>query len=462
MLLLFEAGAYRVMCKHVQLKGNVYYYRRRVPEDVRSLHKRLGKGNQDQLFFSLKTSDKAEACRRADAHTRRLDALWQSHREGHTTKPDVLAALATLELAGFSPGEAAKYPDNPAVDVFLDRLIGQSEPDEPPIKPTPQEKLVIDLLYGEPVPKMLSDAKEKHFELGKGPKGKVAEKQFERAWNLLMAVTGDIPLDQVKREHGNEFVRRLVKQGNGPETIKRYLAQIRPVIRTGILEFELNRPNPFDGLVIPNREEGQRKPRNTFQVAEVAAIQVAARGMDDERRWVIAMLSDSMARLAEILGLAKADVQLEADVPHIIIRPNAYRGLKTPQSERRVPLVGESLWAAKRAMETDGEALFPSILPKERGKDFSAGAASAALNKWLKERGLAVEGQTLHSFRHTMRDRLRDVEAPKDLIDRIGGWSGRTVGESYGKGHSLSLMQHYMRKAVIGSSEGDLVAQSAA
>jgi integrase len=113
-------------------------------------------------------------------------------------------------------------------------------------------------------------------------------------------------------------------------------------------------------------------------------------------------------------------------------------------------------------MDAEGEALFPSILPKEWGKDFSAGAVSAALNKWLKERGLAVEGQTLHSFRHTMRDRLRDVEAPKDLIDRIGGWSGGTVGESYGKGHSLTLMQHYMQKAVIGSREGEMAVQSAA
>jgi hypothetical protein len=189
MVLFFEGGAYRVMCQHVQLKGNVYYYRRRVPKDVRSLHKRLGRGPQEQLFFSLKTSDKAEACRRADAHTRRLDALWKSHRDGQTNNADVLAALASLELAGFSPGDAVKYPDNPAVDVFLDRLIGQSEPDEPPIEPTPQEKLIIDLLYGKPVPKMLSDAKEKHFELGKGPKGKVAEKQFKRAWNILLGVT---------------------------------------------------------------------------------------------------------------------------------------------------------------------------------------------------------------------------------------------------------------------------------
>lgn len=142
MILLFEAGAYRVMCKYVQLKGNVYYYRCRVPEDVRSLHKRLGRGPQEQLFFSLKASDKAEACRRADSHTRRLDALWKSHRDGYTNKADVLAALATLELAGFNPGDAIRYtgpdqgqgsctvhPDDgpdacPAVEVELRRFDG--------------------------------------------------------------------------------------------------------------------------------------------------------------------------------------------------------------------------------------------------------------------------------------------------------------------------------------------------
>lgn len=462
LILLFEAGAYRVMCKHVQLKGNVYYYRRRVPEDVRSIYRQLGKSPQEQLFFSLKTTDKAEACRRADAHTRRLDALWKAHREGEKGVADPQVALAILGAASLAPGDGQRDPNHPAISDFVDRLIGQHEPHEPPNVPTPQEKLTLDLLFGAAVPRFLSDAKDKHFELGKGPKNKVGEQQFERAWKILMDVTGDIPLDQVKREHGNEYVRRLVKQGVGPETIKRYLAQVRPVIRTGILEFELNRANPFDGLTIPNRDEGRRKPRMPFQIDQIVAIQAAAREMDDERRWVIAMLSDSMARLAEIVGLDKADVQLDAEVPHIIIRRNAYRGLKTPQSERHVPLVGEALWAAKRAMTSDGDALFPSILPKGRGKDFDAGAVSAALNKWLKERGLANSGQVVHSFRHTMRDRLRNVEAPNDLVDRIGGWSGGTVGEGYGKGHSLSLMQHYMLKVVIGSDKGDPVGHVAA
>ena len=37
-----------------------------------------------------------------------------------------------------------------------------------------------------------------------------------------------------------------------------------------------------------------------------------------------------------------------------------------------------------------------------------------------------------------MRDRLRAVEYPKEIIDQIGGWSSSDVGESYGDGFQLN------------------------
>ena len=342
MLLLYEIGAYRIMCKHVIQKKNTYYYRRRVPEDVRSLYKRFGKGHVKELFFSLKTTDKAEAARKAHAQTLRLDALWQDHREGRPEAADPQVALAVLEAADLTPGDGIRYPDNPFLYDFTDMLRGTLEPHQPPPRISPQDRLTLDILYGAPVPKLLSDAKDKHFELGKGPKGKVARQQFDRAWELLLEITGDIALDHLKRDHGNAFVQRLVARGVGAETIKRYLSQVRPVIQTGILEFELNRTNPFEALVIPNASEGKRKPRLPFSNDELMTIQAACRQMDDERRWVIAMLSDSMARLAEIVGLKKQDLYLDAEVPYIRIQPNELGRLKTVQSERLVPLASKA------------------------------------------------------------------------------------------------------------------------
>lgn len=446
MVILIEAGAFRVMCKYIELKKNRWYYRRRVPDDVQHLHRHeTTKKPQAQLYFSLKTADKNTAARLADGQTRRLDALWRAHRYSSGYDPDPLASLAALERAGLQPGDGERHHGRDAITSFVDALVGQYDQDEPRPMPSRQDRLTLDILNGGSIPRTLTDAKEKHFELGKGPKSKSGQQQFKRAWDLLWDITGDIIVADIRRKHCNEFVSRLIKQGVSAETIKRYLSQIRPVISTAIVEFELNISNQFNDLRIANQDEPPRKPRDTFTLAELAAIRNRCHELDDERRWAIAMLSDTMCRLAEIIGLRKADVFLDAAIPYIHIRPTADRRLKTKGSERMVPLVGEALWACRKAMQTNGPFLLPIFQPKGQAKDFNPGTASAALNKWLRDNKLAGKEQTLHSLRHTMRDRLRNVEAPSDLIDRIGGWSTKGVGEGYGKGHGLEVMQKYMK-----------------
>ena len=74
-------------------------------------------------------------------------------------------------------------------------------------------------------------------------------------------------------------------------------------------------------------------------------------------------------------------------------------------------------------------------------------SATAALNKWLRTH--APEGCVVHSFRHSMRDRLRAVECPKEIIDQIGGWSSSDVGESYGEGFPLSNLHEWCNRIII-------------
>ena len=145
-------------------------------------------------------------------------------------------------------------------------------------------------------------------------------------------------------------------------------------------------------------------------------------------------------RLSEATGLARDDIMLDTDMPHIIVRPHPWRRLKTKGSERLVPLVGASLWAAKRLQLNDSSYAFPRYCD---GKTCNANSASAALNKWLKPR--MNEDAVVHSLRHSMRDRLRAVECPSDIIDQIGGWSSSTVGSSYGKGYELPLLAKWMK-----------------
>ena len=77
-------------------------------------------------------------------------------------------------------------------------------------------------------------------------------------------------------------------------------------------------------------------------------------------------------------------------------------------------------------------------------KECHSNSASAALNKWLKQ--LAGPNYVIHSFRHSMRDRLREVNCPSDMIDQIGGWSSGKIGEGYVEGHSLVRKWEWLRK----------------
>ena len=73
----------------------------------------------------------------------------------------------------------------------------------------------------------------------------------------------------------------------------------------------------------------------------------------------------------------------------------------------------------------------------------NSNSASAALNKWLKQ--VAGNDYVIHSFRHSMRDRLRAVNCPSDMTDQIGGWSKKSIGEGYGEGFQLKQIQQMMK-----------------
>ena len=99
-----------------------------------------------------------------------------------------------------------------------------------------------------------------------------------------------------------------------------------------------------------------------------------------------------------------------------------------------------SLWAAKRLREySTGLYCFPRYTNSER---CNSNSASAAINKWIKTVG--GSNKVIHGLRHSFRDRLRAVEAPTHMIDQLGGWALKSVGQSYGDGYDLALLVKYI------------------
>ena len=104
--------------------------------------------------------------------------------------------------------------------------------------------------------------------------------------------------------------------------------------------------------------------------------------------------------------------------------------------------MGFSLWAARQISRVGSDSAFPKY---RRANECNANSASDALNKWLKPR--VPDACVVHSFRHSIRDRLKAVECPTDIIDAIGGWSKSTVGERYGTGYSIKIKSKWLENA---------------
>jgi integrase len=144
------------------------------------------------------------------------------------------------------------------------------------------------------------------------------------------------------------------------------------------------------------------------------------------------MLLDTGMRLSEAAGLHVSNIHLDHEFPYIEVHPNKSRRLKTSNSKRIIPLVGDSLWAARQVTATQRGYCFPRYA---RDGYCNGNSVSAALGKWMKN--YCEAGATVHGIRHAFRDRLRNAGAPMDLIDQLGGWCPQSVGAGYGEGYAL-------------------------
>ena len=371
--------------KYLYNRDGVYQFIRRIPVDLSDHY------GSSRIQISLKTKNISVACRSARSITQRLDDYWLGLR------------LQKMDI--------------PAINLI--RTSSNSTNND----------------Y------MLTDALDLYLKLKGIDKDKTFIRTAHRNTEYVIQVLGNKSVTAYTSSEAAEFRDWLINKGMGKSTVKRVFSSIRSIINLTITEKGLDGTNSFLGTFIPDAlKEKKRKPIPTHIIKD---IQNKCMELDDDLRWLIALLSDTGMRLGEAVGLLKSDIVLSTETPHLNLIPHPWRRLKTSGSERQIPLVGASLWSAKRIkqLDTTNQFAFPRYCNEQT---HNANSASAALNKWLRSH--APEGCVVHSFRHSIRDRLRAVECPKEIIDQIGSWSSSDVGESYGEGHTLSQKVTLMMK----------------
>jgi integrase len=370
---------------YIRCRDGIYYFVRRVPDDVKSYY------SSDRISMSLRTKSNGVAIRATKSICQRLDDYWLGLRLQKMDIPAIHLLSSNEVLDDSSPGITD------ALDLYL-RLKGES-------------------------------------------KDKTFIRTATRNVEYIIKVLGNRPLKSYSSSDASKFRDCLIEQGMSLSTVKRIFSSVKAVINLTIQEYGLDINNPFSKTYIPEIEDKQY--RESIPSQTIKYIQSLCREYDDDLRWLIALLSDTGMRLGEGVGLLKSDINLNCEIPHIRLIPHPWRRLKTRSSERYIPLTKQAQWACMRILEYNKDSLF--AFPRyTSSKGCNANSASAALNKWLKEE--LTENYVIHGFRHSFRDRFRGIECPSEIIDQLGGWSLRSIGQGYGKGYELSVLSKWMKQ----------------
>ena len=381
---------------YLKRRSGIYYYTRRIPHELQRQYKR------DRLYVSLRTRSRRKAIALSERLSNELEAIWSRKKIDDV----VLKVSAALRL-GTTTTDQSLYD-------------------------TVEHKKISDLPF-------LSAALENYLDLKGREKSPSFESSVRRSVNYLVGELGDKPINKYSRKDALAFRDALSCRQLSNASIKRNFTNINAVF--GLVCRELGHPDPatFRGLFF--KETKERVARLAVPYKKLKLLQTQCIKSDDELRWLLAMISDTGVRLSEATGLAIADIKLNGAIPHIILQPHPWRRLKTTGSKRKVPLIGAALWAAKRIVVNHKSAFaFPSFCNTHTLKSNSV---SASLNKWLKLK--IGEEYVIHSLRHSFRDRLRAVDCPTEVADALGGWSAKTVGQSYGEGHNLEALNRWMK-----------------
>lgn len=239
-----------------------------------------------------------------------------------------------------------------------------------------------------------------------------------------------LSVTEVVKRYGGSNVKKL-----GPKTVnENALAALKAILghcmKDGFIEH-----NPAEGIRAdePRVTEKSRVPLTDSDIQLVLSFPIFSNnerpkgGGGEAAIWLPYIAMYSGARLEEIARLAKEDIGEEKGIKYFNIRDD----VKNQSSYRKTPIHSQliALGFLKFIKTIKSGQLFPE-LQEYRGK------YSHAWSKWWgryrRSHGLDDTRKVFHSFRHTVKRKLRNAEVEKTLRDAIMGHEAEDEAERYG------------------------------
>lgn len=439
--------------RYLKERGGWWHYQRRVPNRFEHVD---GRG---LIQVALRTQSLEIAMMRRDALAEADTALWNARAlepaggdaqrniwkaaelryraatsralaQGFVYRPvDEIAALPDVEeiIARLKAADFGKAPTQEKAEALLGGV------------PEPVDRITVSESFDLYVSKIAFDD-----QYNKSQAQRDAWEKTKRASvDYFVEQAGDIPLSDITREVATRYrdwwQARMLPQKDGskpvtPNTANRHIGNIRSLyLRYFKYRGEADVQDPFRGFFFAGKSTVKRASFSDAFVRTRILVPGLFDGLRLELRVILYLLIETGARLSEIVSLRPQDIRLDHDVPHIFIRAEQNRELKTGDSEREIPLVGVALAAMRLCPNGFDHYYDRSTL------------VSANLMKAFKQRDLLPsKDHVIYSLRHSFEDRM--LEGGLDYGLRCALMGHKNNRPEYGQGGSLVYRREQLLK----------------
>jgi len=445
--------------RYLLKRGGQWYYSRRPPVRFRELETR------EYVRVSLRTSSLEIARMRRDALEVADNEYWQalaleddlsggvSTARQETEYKRHKSATARAISLGFIYKRADEIVQSVATEEILERIsILEKNTGKSLVAPEP----VADaLLGGVSEPAIGGHSISAAFKIylkeivfselfnKSATQQKAWTKTKQTSLDYFVKIMGDMPMNKIERKDALKYkkwwMERMLpsdpkKAAIQPNTANRHVGNIRQLYEAYFAHFgEEERVNPFRNIYFRGDVRSRVQSFEDEWVRDKILLPGLFDALHPELRSLIYILIETGARMSEIISLEGDDIHLDSKIPYISIRPKANRQLKTPSSERDIPLVGVALEGMKQVS---------AGFPKYTGKN---ALVSANLMKAFQNRKLfPTKDHVIYSFRHAFEKRMQEANIDYGLRCILMGH--KNDRPSYGDGGSIEYRRDELLK----------------
>ena len=446
--------AIRRLDQYLRLRGDTWHYVRRVPKAVRHID------NRTLIYRSLDTDSRKVARQRrdicADEDNQRWNEITPNRFQSSPKHASYRDASHRARSKGFSYEPMESLVSQNTVTDLLHRLIALE-----PLKDSTQrkEERDADALLGSVKTPSVTITEAMDLYLSEIVADELSSKSPEQIQNFskikrravtnFVNLNGDIDMRDITREHAHavrKFWHERIHPKDGSKPMSgssgnKDLGSLRKLYRRYFEHIgEEERENPFRNMRFKDKILTKVMPFKDDWVRSRILAPDVFDGLNRQGALLCMALIETGCRPSELANIKPENIRLDAEVPHIRIRPTKDRELKSGASVRDIPLVGVALEAMRQA---------PNGFPHYRDRSY---LLSASLTKAFKTRELFPTKQhRIYSFRHSFENRM--LEAGLDFGLRCTLMGHRNPRPEYGDGGSLAYRRDELLKIAHPVSE---------